>query len=530
MKFIFVTWWVVSGLGKGITAASIGKLLKAAGHNVTITKLDPYLQIDAGTMSPYEHGEVFVTEDGFETDLDLGHYERFLNQPLTKHNSITTGRIYQAIIEKERRGDYLGQTVQVIPHVTDEIKARLIHNAKDFDVTIVEIGGTIGDIEGPHFIEAIRQMKHDLGKDNVLYVHVAPIIYLPYSGEMKTKQIQHSTKELTHLWIHADVLICRTAHPLTKKIKDKLALFCDLEPQAIIEAIDAESIYQVPEYFKQQHLDELIQTKLHLKHQKAHLKKRNERVRDFLYPKQAITIGIVAKYAQLHDSYLSVIEALKHAGAAHKTQIKLHRIQAEQFENTKERNKVMKTIDGLVIPGGFWKRGMEGKILAAKYCREHNVPYLGLCLGLQMAVVEFARNVCGLKHANTVEADQNTQTPVISRMPGQSEELRKGGSMRLGSYTTKLEKGSLVRKLYSKDKITERHRHRFEVNPDYYEILEKNGMRLSWRDVTSHLVEFIELPTHPFFVGTQAHPEFKSRLDDPHPLFVGFVKACGKEK
>ncbi len=530
MKFIFVTWWVISGLGKGITASSIGKLLRSAGYSVTITKLDPYLQIDAGTMSPYEHGEVFVTEDGFETDLDLGHYERFLNENLTKDNSITTGRIYQSIIEKERRGDYLGQTVQVIPHVTDEVKAWLIKNAKKYDITIVEIGGTIGDIEWPHFIEAIRQMKHDLGKENVCYVHVAPIIYLPYSGEMKTKQIQHSTKELTSLWIHADILVCRTAFPLDKKIKSKLSLFCDIEPEAIIEAIDAESIYQVPELFRQQKVDELIQKKLHLKLKKSNLKKRNERVRDFLHPKKSVTIGIVAKYAQLHDSYLSVIEALKHAGAAHKTQIKIHWIQAEQFEDTKERTKIMKSIDGLLIPWGFWKRWMEGKIKAAKYCREHNVPYLGLCLGLQMAVVEFARNVCGLKHANTVEDNPTTNTPVISRMPGQSEELRKWWSMRLWSYTTKLEKWSKVRKLYGKEKITERHRHRFEVNPDYYELLEKNGMILSGRDIKSHLVEFIELPNHPFFIGTQAHPEFKSRLDNPHPLFVGFVEACGNKK
>ncbi len=530
MKFIFVTWGVISGLGKGITAASIGKLLKLAGHKVNLIKLDPYLNVDAGTMSPYRHGEVFVTDDGFETDLDLGHYERFLNQNLSKNSSITTGQIYQKIISKERNGDYLGRDVQVIPHVTDEIKETIQKHAKHFDVTIVEIGWTIGDIEAPHFIEAIRQMKQDLGKKNVCYVHVAPIIYLPYSGEMKTKQIQHSVKELTHLWIIPDFLVCRSSHPLTKDIKEKLALYCDLKPQEVIEARDAESIYQVPQQLKQQDFDLLIQKRLGLKVRKAELKKRNQSVNDFLHPKKSINVGIVWKYAELHDSYLSVIEALKHAGAAHKTQIKLHWIQAEQFEDTKERIKVMKSIDGLVIPGGFGKRWMDGKIKAAQYCREKNIPYLGLCLWLQMAVVEYARNVCGLKRADTVEADPASSTPVISRMPGQSEELRKGGSMRLWTYTTKLQKWTLVRKLYGKDKTTERHRHRFEVNPDYYDLLEKNWMILSWRDIKSHLVEFIELPKHRFFVWTQAHPEFKSRLDDPHPLFLWFVKACWEKK
>ena len=531
MKFIFVTGWVVSWLGKGIAASSIGKLLKTAGHTVNIIKLDPYLQIDAGTMSPYEHGEVFVTEDGFETDLDLWHYERFLNQNLTKNSSITTGQIYQHIITKERKGDYLGETVQVIPHVTDEIKKRLKKDAKKYDVTIVEIGGTIGDIEGPHFIEAIRQMRKEVGFENTLYVHVAPILYLKFSGEMKTKPIQHSVKELTRLGIHTDMLMCRTEHPITKKIREKLALFCDIDQRYIIEALDAQSIYQVPELLKNQGVDKLIQKRLGLKVKAAKLKVWNQHTRNFLNPKQSITIGMVGKYAELQDSYLSVIEALKHAGAEHKTKINISWILAEEFEKTKKIEAMFEQnlLHGLLIPGGFGTRGMEGKIKAAKLCRERWVPYLWLCLGLQMAVVEFARNICKLQDAHTVEADPDCKTPVISRMPGQSDELKKGGSMRLGSYTTKLQKWTKVAKLYDKTKVTERHRHRFEVNPDYYKLLEKHGMILSGRDTKTKLVEFIELPDHPFFVGTQAHPEFKSRLDDPHPLFSGFVEACLKQ-
>lgn len=528
MRFIFVTGGVVSWLGKGIAAASIGKLLKTSGYSVNLIKLDPYLQIDAGTMSPYEHGEVFVTEDGFETDLDLGHYERFIDQDLTKNSSITTGQIYQHIIAKERNGDYLGETVQVIPHVTDEIKKRIMKDAKKYDVTICEVWWTIGDIEWPHFIEAIRQMRKEVWFDRTMYLHVAPILYLKYSWEMKTKPIQHSVKELTRLWIHADMLLCRTEHPLTKKIKEKLSLFCDIDKQYIIEAIDAQSIYQVPELFKNQHVDELIQKRLWLQVKTAKLKKRNQRSRNFLHPKQSITIWMVGKYAELQDSYLSVIEALKHAWAHHKTKININWILAEEFEQTKKIEAMFEQqlIHGLVIPGWFGTRWMEGKIKAAQLCRERDVPYLWLCLWLQMAVVEFARNVCGLDHAHTVEAKPKCKTPVISWMPGQSDELKKWWSMRLWSYTTKLKKWSLTEKLYGKSKITERHRHRFEVNPDYYELLEEHGLTLSGKDEKTKLVEFIELPHHPFFVATQAHPEFKSRLDKPHPLFTWFVKAC----
>jgi len=528
MRFIFVTWWVISWLGKGIAAASIGKLLKNSWNSVNIIKLDPYLQIDAGTMSPYEHGEVFVTEDWFETDLDLGHYERFIDQELTRNSSITTGQIYQHIITKERKGDYLWETVQVIPHVTDEIKKRIMKDAKSYDITICEIGGTIGDIEWPHFIEAIRQMRKDIGFDRTMYVHVAPILYLKYSGEMKTKPIQHSVKELTRLGIHADMLMCRTEHPITKKIKEKISLFCDIDKQYIIEAIDAQSIYQVPELLKNQNVDKLIQKRLWLKVKSAKLKERNQRTRNFLHPKKSVTIGMVGKYAELQDSYLSVIEALKHAWAYHKTKININRILAEEFEKTKKIEAMFDQhlIHGLLIPWGFGTRWMEGKIRAAQLCRERNVPYLWLCLWLQMAVVEFARNVCWLSHAHTVEADIHTSSPVISWMPWQSQEIKKWWSMRLGSYTTILKKWSKVATLYNEKKITERHRHRFEVNPDYYELLEEHGMTLCGRDIKTKLVEFIELPHHPFFVCTQAHPEFKSRLDNPHPLFTGFIEAC----
>lgn len=518
MRFIFVTWWVISWLWKWIAAASIGKLLKSAGHSVNIIKLDPYLQVDAGTMSPYEHGEVFVTEDWFETDLDLGHYERFLNQNLDKNSSITTGQIYQHIISNERKWAYLWETVQVIPHVTDEVKRRIFEEADRYDVTILEIGGTIGDIEGPHFIEAARQMRKDVGRDKTMYIHVAPVLYLSYSGEMKTKPIQHSVRELTRLGIQADMLLCRTEHELTVKVREKLALFCDIEENCIIEALDVESIYQVPELFRQQWVDQIVQERLWLTPKPASIDQRNSRTNNFLHPEKTVRIWMVGKYTEVHDAYLSVVEALKHAGAFHKTKIEIQRVWLDELQAGK--------VDWFLIPWWFWTRGMEEKIAAAQVCREQWIPYLGLCLGLQMAVIEFARNVCWLEHAHSVEAQEDWKSPVISRMPGQSEELKKWWTMRLGTYTTLLKEWSLTAKLYGKKEIVERHRHRFEVNPDFYELLENDWLVLSWKDKESWLVEFIELEDHPFFVATQAHPEFKSRLDDPHPLFVGFVAAC----
>lgn len=530
MKFIFVTWWVISWLWKGIAAASIGKLLKTAWYTVTIIKLDPYLQIDAWTMSPYEHGECFVTDDGFETDLDLWHYERFLNQSINKESSITTGQIYQHIINKERTWDYLWQTVQVIPHVTDEVKFRIKKQAKKYDITIIEVWWTIGDIEWPHFIEAIRQMKKDIWAEHTMYLHLAPLLYLKYSGEMKTKPIQHSVRELTRLGIHPDMLLCRTEYPMTKKIKEKLSLFCDLDDTYIIEVMDAQSIYQVPEMLKKQGVDKLIQERLWITIKPANLTSWNQRARDFLHPKTCITIGMVGKYAEMQDSYLSVLEALKHAWAYHKTKININWILAEEFNQSEKIQALIdqNIIHGLLIPGWFGTRWMEGKIKATQLCRTQHIPFLGLCLWLQMAVVEFARHVCGLEWAHTVEAEPNCSTPIISRMPGQTDAWEKWWTMRLGQYTTKLKKWSRVAALYNTLKVNERHRHRFEVNPDYYELLEEHGMVLSGRDTVSQLVEFIELPHHPFFVWTQAHPEFKSRLDTPHPLFVWFVEACIK--
>ena len=530
MRFLFVTWGVISWIGKGIVAASIGKLLKQAWHSVTLIKLDPYLQIDAGTMSPYEHGEVFVTQDGYETDLDLGHYERFLNQSLSRTSSITSWYIFQRIITKERRGDYLGETVQVVPHVTNEIKELLIQASAWADVTIVEVGGTIGDIEWPHFIEAIRQLRKDIGREHTMYVHVAPLLYLDYSGEVKTKPIQHSVRELTRLGIQPDMIICRTKVPLTSAIKEKISLFCDTEPQYVIEGKDAQSIYEVPQLLQDQEVDLLVQKRLWLDVHTADLTERNQRVSHFLHPTNTLNIGIIGKYAQLQDSYLSVIEALKHAGAAYITKIQLHRIQAEAFEDKAQRPKLCQELDGLVIPGWFGKRGMEGKILAAQFARENNMPFLGLCLGLQMAVIEYARHVCGLSDAHTIEAEPTCADPVISRMPGQSDTQEKWATMRLGAYTADLLPGSRVAELYQATQATERHRHRCEVNPAYYDLLTQKGLVLSWKDHTLWLVEYIELADHPFFVATQAHPEFLSRLDAPHPLFTGFVQAAQLRK
>lgn len=530
MQFLFVTWGVISGIGKGIVAASIGKLLKKAGNTITLIKLDPYLQIDAGTMSPYEHGEVFVTNDGAETDLDLGHYERFLNQPIARTSSITSWYIFQRIIAKERRGDYLGDTVQVVPHVTNEIKDLLLQAGAWSDITIVEVGGTIGDIEGPHFIEAIRQMRKDLGRENTMYIHVAPLLYLDYSGEIKTKPIQHSVRELTRLGIQPDMIVCRTKVPLTQEIKEKISLFCDTDPRYVIEGRDAQSIYEVPQLLQDQNVDTLVQERLWLPIHRADLRERNQRVSDFLHPTATLTIGIIGKYAQFQDSYLSVIEALKHAGAAQQTKVQLHRIQAEAFEEKAQRTTLAQELDGLIVPWWFGVRGMEGKILTAQCARELGIPFLGLCLWLQMAVIEYARNCCDLPNANTVEADPACADPVISWMPGQSDAGEKGGTMRLWAYTADLLPGSHVAGLYQSAQATERHRHRCEVNPAYYDLLTKNGLVLSGKDHTLGLVEYIELADHPFFVATQAHPEFQSRLDNPHPLFTGFIRAAIKNQ
>ncbi len=529
MKFIFVTGGVVSSLGKGIAVSSIGRLLKARGIRTNIVKIDPYLQIDAGTMSPYEHGEVFVTEDGGETDLDIGNYERFINRNLTAENSITTGKIYWSVLKKERHGEYLGKTVQIIPHVTDEIKLHLRELGKGFDVTVVEIGGTVGDIESLPFLEAIRQMKKDEGKENILYIHLSLLPYLKTSKELKTKPTQHSVKELRSIGIQPDILICRTEVPIAEQVKNKLSLFCDVEKDAIIQGINVESIYEIPLIFEKEGLGDIITEKLNLKKEVPDLEDWRDFVNRILYPEKEATVSIVGKYLGMDDAYTSVIQALIHAGAENNVRIRLSWIDSEKletedykeiFDKLHSKNK----LNGILVPGGFGKRGIEGKINAIRYARENNIPFLGLCLGLQCAVIEFARNVCGLKDANSTEFNANTPHPVIGLMPEQKNVKDKGGSMRLGAYPALLKEGTVVYSLYGKKTITERHRHRYEVNTEFIPILEKNGLTISGTSPDKRLVEFVEITQHKFFVATQAHPEFKSRPNNPSPLFSGFVK------
>lgn len=539
MKFIFITWGVISGIGKWIAAASVGKLLVSAWYKVNAVKLDPYLQTDAGTMSPYEHGETFVTADGFETDLDLGHYERFLNTHLTRNSSVTSGRIFSEIILAERAGKYLGKTVQIIPHVTDHIKHILREEADGYDITLVEVWWTIGDIEGPHFIEAIRQLRKDLGQHNTLYMHVVPLLYLKMSDELKTKPIQHSVKELTRLGIHPDIILCRTEKTMPQDIKEKIALFCDIGKEGVIEGIDVSTIYDVVNKLAEQWVAQVIEKKLELPVLSPDLTKRNTLLSRIKQPKYTVHIAIAWKYAQMHDAYLSVIEATKHAGAYADAKVCIHRFFAEEITSQEQIHNLVKEqhIDGFIVPGGFGQRGIEGKILVAEYCRTTGTPYLGLCLWLQIAVIEFARHVVWLPKANSLEFDTHTSDPVISYMPGQSEELAKWGTMRLGNYTTLLTEWSVAEAIYksiaphrinSQGEIIERHRHRFEVNPIFVDLLKKHGLVISWIDQWSKLVEFIEHTNHPFFVATQAHPEFTSRLEDPHPLFVGLINASMK--
>ncbi len=529
MKFIFITGGVISSLGKGITAASLGRLLKARGFKVNMIKIDPYLQIDAGTMSPYEHGEVFVTEDGGETDLDLGHYERFIDENLTKDNNITTGKIYWNVLTKERKGEYLGKTVQVIPHVTNEIKDWITKLGKNYDVTIVEIGGTVGDIEGLPFLEAIRQLKKDLGKENTLYIHVSLLPYIKASGEVKTKPTQHSVKELRSIGIQPDILVCRTEVPINDKIKEKLSLFCDVDKDAVIEARDARTIYEVPLNLEKEGLGDLVTKKLNLPKRIPDLQDWRAFVDRVINPMNEITIGIVGKYVELKDAYLSIVEALIHAGAKNDTKVNINWISAERLESSDyvevlDRERENNKLDGILVPGGFGERGVEGKINAIRYARENNIPFLGICMGLQCAVIEFARNVCKLEDANSTEFNPNTKHPVIDLLPEQKNIKNKGGTMRLGSYKAILKEGTLVYNLYKKKEVYERHRHRYEVNPKYHEILEKNGLIISGTSPDGKLVEFIELK-HKYFVATQAHPEFKSRPNKPHPLFDGLVRA-----
>jgi CTP synthase len=525
-KYVFVTGGVTSSLGKGITAASVGRLLKARGLAVSVLKLDPYINVDPGTMSPYQHGEVFVTDDGAETDLDLGHYERFIDENLTQLSNVTTGRIYQAVIGKERRGDYLGGTVQVIPHITNEIKERIQQVARDgrADVVIVEVGGTVGDIESLPFLEAIRQMRKDVGRQNVAYVHVTLLPALMATGELKTKPTQHSVKELRGIGIQPDVIVLRSDHPVSQEIRDKIALFTDVASEAVIPAETAQTIYEVPLLFEEAGLGSLLTRELGLDDvaRPPDLESWTELVDLIKRPKPTLEIALVGKYIELPDAYLSVIESLKHAGWAHEVDVRIRWIDSELL--TKDNlEETLADIGGIVVPGGFGHRGIEGKVLAAKFARERRVPYLGLCLGLQCAVIEFARDVLGTEDANSTEFDMFTEHPVIDFMPDQRTMQEKGGTMRLGLYPARLTPGSKASAVYGTELIYERHRHRFEVNNSYRPLLEAAGMILSGQSPDGRLVEIIELRDHPWFVASQFHPEFRSRPDRPHPLFDGFI-------
>ena len=524
-KYIFVTGGVVSSLGKGLAAASIGSLLEARGFRVTLQKLDPYINVDAGTMSPYQHGEVFVTDDGGETDLDLGHYERFTSGRATRDHNVTTGKVYFSVIQKERRGDYLGRTVQVIPHITDEIKASIQRVARDADVVIVEVGGTVGDIEGLPFLEAIRQFKKDVGRENVIYVHLTLVPFMQAAAELKTKATQHSVKELRAIGIQPDILLCRTDRYLPPGIKSKIALFCDVEEEAVITAKDVETIYEVPLVFHREGLDDIVSKLLGLEPRPTNLARWEEVVKRVKSPSARTKIAVVGKYIDLKDSYKSLSEALAHGGIANDARVEVQWVDAEQVEREGAASQFAE-VHGILVPGGFGDRGIEGKIEAVRYAREQRVPYFGICLGMQCAVIEYARHVCGLAGANSSEFDAAAPHKVIDLLPEQRTIADKGGTMRLGLYPIVLGEGSLASRLYGQGIIQERHRHRYEVNNDYLAKLEKHGLRISGIWAEKQLVEIIEIPEHPYFVAGQFHPEFRSRPWEPHPLFAGFVKAA----
>jgi len=528
-KFIFVTGGVVSSLGKGLASASIGALMESRGLKVTLLKMDPYINVDPGTMSPFQHGEVYVTEDGAETDLDLGHYERYVSTNMGRKNNWTTGQIYETVIAKERRGDYLGGTVQVIPHITDEIKRRILAASEGYDIAIGEVGGTVGDIEGLPFLEAIRQFAWDWGRENVLYVHLTLVPYITGGGELKTKPTQHSVKELTGLGIQPDILLCRTDRILDRKIKAKIAHFCNVKEESVITAKDVEWIYEVPLVFHEEGLDAQIVEKLHMWTGSPNLQKWQRTIQVLNGPKSSVKIAVVGKYMTLKESYKSLFEALVHAGIANETKVELDCIEAEKIEET-GAPELLSQADGILVPGGFGDRGSEGKIETIRYARENQIPFFGICLGMQMAVVEFARNVCGLVGANSSEFDANSPHPVIHLMESQRSIDAKGGTMRLGVYPCVLQDDSLALKLYGRKKITERHRHRYEFNNDYIERFTTKGMALSGVSPDGRLVEVIELKDHPWFLGCQFHPEFKSRPMDCHPLFKGFIKAAWQNR
>ena len=527
VKYVFVTGGVVSGLGKGITAASLGRLLKARGYHVTMQKFDPYINVDPGTMNPIQHGEVFVTDDGTETDLDLGHYERFINENLDFNSNVTTGKIYWSVLNKERHGDYGGGTVQVIPHITNEIKDR-IYKAKSDDeetISIIEIGGTVGDIESQPFLEAIRQFQAEVGRDNAVIIQVTLIPYLKASGEMKTKPAQMSVKSLQSMGLWPDILVCRSDYPIDDNMRDKMALFCNVKKEHILQNLDAQSLYEVPLMLENEKLADAVCECLHIDCPTPNLTEWKKMVDTFHHPKHSVIIGLVGKYVELHDAYLSVAEALKHGGIANESSVQIRWIDSEEI-TPDTIDEYLHDIDGVIVPGGFGTRGIEGKILTAEYARKKKIPYLGICLGMQVAIIAFARNVLGLKDATSIEFDPDTKNPVINFLPGQEDVENLGGTLRLGSYPCKLKEGSLAYKIYGKADITERHRHRYEVNNDYRTVLEENGMVLSGLSPDGRIVEMVELSDHPYYIATQAHPEFKSRPDAPHPLFRGLVSAA----
>ncbi|MBL4652614.1 MAG: CTP synthase [Flavobacteriales bacterium] len=527
-KYIFVTGGVSSSLGKGITAASLAKLLQSREYSVTIQKLDPYINIDPGTLNPYEHGECYVTEDGAETDLDLGHYERFLNVPTSQANNVTTGRIYQSVIDKERRGEYLGKTVQVIPHITDEIKESIKKLGKTgkYDFVITEIGGTVGDIESLPYVEAVRQLNYELGKTNHLVIHLTLIPYLAASGELKTKPTQHSVKMLLEYGVQPDILVCRTEHALNQELKNKIARFCNVEPTSVIEAIDASTIYKVPILMLEEKLDEVVLQKLGMETDSIHnLTKWRDFLDKFQNPKRTVTIGLVGKYVELKDSYKSIAESFIHAGAANEVKVDLKWIHSESINDDNVSDK-LGNLAGILVAPGFGRRGIGGKVAAIKYARENNVPFFGICLGMQCAVIEFGRNVLNLEDVDSSEINTSAGNPVIDMMESQKNVTEKGGTMRLGAYPCQLQDDSLALQVYGEKNITERHRHRYEFNNDYTEQYKTGGMNLTGINPDSNLVEIVEIPEHPWFMGVQFHPEYKSTVANPHPLFVGFVKAA----
>ncbi|MFA5145904.1 MAG: CTP synthase [Candidatus Omnitrophota bacterium] len=531
-KYIFITGGVISSLGKGIASASIGRIMEARGLKITLLKLDPYINVDPGTMNPFQHGEVYVTDDGAETDLDLGHYERFTNAKLTKFNNATTGQVYNTVISRERHGDYLGKTIQVIPHITDEIKRRIkkVAEVSDADIILVEIGGTVGDIEGLPFLEAARQFRLEAGYNNTLYVHATLIPYMRAAGEIKTKPTQHSVGKLREIGIQPDILICRTEKPLAPDVKEKISLFCNVHKEAVIEGRDADCIYEIPLLFKEQKLDHIILDHFGLRSRSTDLKRWKREVVDrALHPAHKVTIALIGKYIALQDAYKSIYESLAHAGIHNDTRVEIRKVDSEEIEKV-GAEKLLKGVSGILVPGGFGYRGIEGKIGTIEFARKNYIPFLGLCLGMQCAVIEFSRNVCGLKDANSTEFKPSARQPVISLLEEQQKIKEMGGSMRLGAYPCRIKKGTHAFKVYGRGLISERHRHRYEFNNAYRSLLEKKGMVFSGTYPEKDLVEIVELKDHPYFIAVQYHPEFKSKPDKPHPLFRDFIKAALKVK